>query len=40
MSGGLTAGANFYTVFEWEDVPRFGTLAETATFQIWIDRRH
>lgn len=29
-------GTNDYTVFEWEDVPRFGNPAETATFQIWI----
>jgi len=27
---------NNFTVFEWEDVPRFGDPTSTATFQIWI----
>lgn len=33
---GLTDGVNNYTVFEWEDVPKFGDLSSTATFQLWI----
>ena len=34
--GGLTDGVNFFTIFEWQDVPRFGNNSERATFQIWI----
>lgn len=32
----LTAGPNQYTVYEWEDVPRFGDPSSTFTFQIWV----
>jgi hypothetical protein len=34
--GRLGGGGNIYTIFEWENVPRFGNLDERATFQIWI----
>ena len=33
---GLTDGVNNYTVFEWDNVPRFGGATSTATFQIWF----
>lgn len=33
---GLTDGVNDFTVFEWENVPRFDDLDSRATFQIWI----
>ena len=32
---GLTAGAYSWTVFEWEDVPHFGST-DAATFQVWL----
>ena len=32
----LTDGVNDWTVFEWENVPRFGDASSTATFQIWL----
>lgn len=32
----LTAGSNSFEVFEWEDVPRYGDPASTATFQLWL----
>jgi len=34
--GGLTDGTYDYTIFEWENAPRFGVPTETATFQIWF----
>lgn len=33
---GLTDGTNDFTVFEWENVPRFDDLDSRATFQVWI----
>jgi len=33
----LSAGPNTYTVYEWTDVPHFGST-DAATFQIWIQR--
>ena len=36
--GLLTDGVNDYDIFEWEDVPRFGDPASTASFQIWLMR--
>jgi uncharacterized repeat protein (TIGR01451 family) len=35
-AAGLTDGVDDYTVFEWEDVPRFGDPTSTATFQVWF----
>lgn len=32
----LTAGPNQYTVYEWQDVPRFGDNSSTFSFQIWV----
>lgn len=32
----LTAGPNQYTVYEWANVPRFGDLSSTFSFQIWV----
>lgn len=32
----LAAGPDQYTVYEWENVPRFGDAASTFSFQIWI----
>ncbi len=31
----LTDGANFWSVFEWEDAPQWSNPSATATFQIW-----
>lgn len=33
----LAAGPNQYTVYEWENVPRFGDAGSTFTFQIWVN---
>jgi uncharacterized repeat protein (TIGR01451 family) len=35
-AAGVSDGVDDYTVFEWEDVPRHGDLASTATFQVWF----
>jgi uncharacterized repeat protein (TIGR01451 family) len=32
----LNAGPDQYTVYEWEDVPRFGDNSSTFSFQVWI----
>ena len=32
----LNAGPNQFTVYEWEDVPRFGDSSSTFSFQIWV----
>jgi uncharacterized repeat protein (TIGR01451 family) len=34
----LSDGANSYQVLEWKNVPRYGDLASTATFQVWIQQ--
>jgi subtilisin family serine protease len=34
----LTDGVYVYDIFEWENVPRFGDPASTASFQIWLAR--
>jgi hypothetical protein len=34
----LAAGPDTYVVFEWENVPRFGDLSSTFTFQIWLQQ--
>lgn len=32
----LTAGPNAYTVYEWENIPRFGSTTDRFTFQVWV----
>jgi hypothetical protein len=32
----LNVGPDQFTVYEWENVPRFGDLSSTFTFQIWV----
>jgi subtilisin family serine protease len=36
--GALTDGVHVWDIFEWEDVPRYGDLASTFSFQIWLER--
>jgi uncharacterized repeat protein (TIGR01451 family) len=33
----LNAGPRQFTVYEWDNVPRFGNLADRYTFQIWVE---
>ena len=32
----VNAGPTQYTVYEWENVPRFGDVSSTFSFQIWV----
>ncbi len=32
----LSAGPNQYTVYEWNNIPRFGDLSSRFSFQIWV----